>query len=471
MAGRPAAVRGGGGGGGLLYGVIAFAVISVLSLGFAIFMLTNVKRIQAEADRANARLREFGTPPGYFAEEAKARNAPVFGVMAGDLEEVVRLFTGRKDLSRTGIESRTRSLLETAAKTHPDAVAAGGSVLDAVTGLDRALGEAKRRNSELTAQVAALQSERETLRNDVTVAATEFKKSADSLATDLRRAEEEKVAALNDKDRQLDTIRAASEAQIRDLNEVRTAAASANRENEVTIGRLQGALADAREAVQELKPDLFDPTAILKSADGRVLRAIPGSDVLYLSIGARDGLKPGTGFEIYSDTPDARKGVRGKASVEVVTVMNDSSECIVKRTTPGQPIVENDVAVNLAFERGRKPKFVVRGSFDLNYDGVIDDRSVERVEGMIREWGGQVVDELDETTDYLVVGVAPFVPRVAPGQSLTPIAQVQFERQKAARESFGKMIEQASALGVPVVTQSQLLFLMGYPGDTTIRLR
>jgi hypothetical protein len=152
-------------------------------------------------------------------------------------------------------------------------------------------------------------------------------------------------------------------------------------------------------------------------------------------------------------------------------VRPDTAECMVTRSTPGQPIIEGDIVVNLAFERNRKPKFVVRGSFDLNYDGVIDANDIERVSALIRDWGGQVVAELDETTDFVVVGVAPAVPRVLPGVPVSPVVQVQVERQKLARTEFAGLIEKAKTLNIPVITQSQLLFLTGYAGETAARQR
>lgn len=471
MAGRPVAARATGGG-GLLYGLIAFAVLSVVLLGGMIFALTNVKRAQEEAARLKTRLDQYGTPPAYFADEAAARRTSAFAVMKADLDALAQMVTGKPDGIRPAIEGEVRRVIAEARKAHPEAVRSDDeALLVSLQGISRLLTDLKRQNAELSAQVSQLQQSRDGLTEGLRLAREEFEAQVKQLAAEVDRIEQEKSAALEAKDRQLSTFQASSEAQAREWNTERTQIANERRENEVLFGRLRKQLGDLQEQVKVLRADAFDPQAILAKADGRVLRAIPASDIVYIDIGSNDGLKAGMGFEVIPDTPTAAPVVRGKASLEVVTVRPDTAECMVTRSTPGQPIVEGDLVVNLAFERGRKPKFVVRGSFDLNYDGVIDANDVERVSAVIRDWGGQVAAELDESTDFLVVGVAPVVPRVPPGVPVSPVVQVQVERQKLARAEFAALIEQARTLNIPVITQSQLLFLTGYAGDTTIRQR
>ena len=116
----------------------------------------------------------------------------------------------------------------------------------------------------------------------------------------------------------------------------------------------------------------IDPYDILTKADGRVLRAIPGSDVIYINLGEKDRIKSGMTFEVFSPTGGRQRDVRGKASVEVTAALETTAECRVTRAVRGQPIVEGDVVVNIAYERDRLPRFVVRGEFDLNYDGTVD---------------------------------------------------------------------------------------------------
>ncbi|MBN2447422.1 MAG: hypothetical protein JXO22_11880, partial [Phycisphaerae bacterium] len=204
------------------------------------------------------------------------------------------------------------------------------------------------------------------------------------------------------------------------------------------------------------------PTAILTKADGKVLRAIPGSDLVYIDLGSNDGVKVGMGFEVFSKV-DIPEGLRGKASLEVATVMSDTAECRVTRSTPSKPIIEDDLVVNIAFERNRLPKFVVKGDCDLDYDGQPDgENGREKVAGLIRQWGGQVAPELDETTDFVVIGTAPFVPVIPVGETATATIMAQADAARLARVDFQDLIARANATYIPVITQSQFLFLTGY---------
>ncbi len=447
-----------------MYGLIAFAIISVLSLGGAIFALTNLKQAREDADRLRKRLDEYGSPPAYYTQEASARRTNAFAVLTSDFQKLAELISGQQDAVRPALESEARRVIESAAATHSDALSGGQSLLAAVRALDQALTASKTQLSVQAAQIADLQAARDSLTANLDAARETFNQRIDEISAELARLQESYEQSLTAKDEQVASLQSTVESRAEELNRERTQIANERREAEIALGRLTNQVNELQTQLQAFKQGV-DPQEILRKADGRILRAIPGSDVVYVNLGENDGLKPGMGFEVFSTTPDPRQSVRGKASVEVVTVMGDTAECLVKRTTAGQPIVEGDLVVNIAYERNRKPKFVIRGSFDLNYDGVIDSNDVERVTALIREWGGQVQSELDETTDFVVIGTAPVVPEVPPGTPVSPVVQVQVERQAMARQEFQEIIQRAGSMYIPAITQSQFLFHTGYSGD------
>ena len=230
-------------------------------------------------------------------------------------------------------------------------------------------------------------------------------------------------------------------------------------------------IAALQRQVKDLKPATFDPNAILRKADGRILRAVPGSDVVYINLGAADKVKVGQGFEVYSQTGETPATLRGKASVEVVTLMEETAECRITRRSPNAPIVEGDIVVNIAYERGRQPKFVVRGEFDLNYDGQIDFDGIEQITAIIRQWGGQVVPDLDETVDVVVIGVAPSVPTFHRDERVSDVVRDQAAQKEAQLARFRNLVDQAGKMYIPVITQNQFLFLTGYAGDAHLAYR
>lgn len=147
--------------------------------------------------------------------------------------------------------------------------------------------------------------------------------------------------------------------------------------------------------------------------------------------------------------------------------MEESAECRVTRRAPGQPIIEGDIIVNIAFERNRVPKFVIRGDFDLNYDGIIDFDGVEEVKSLIRQWGGQIADDLDESVDFVVIGLAPKPPTFGPEEQVSDVVRDQAQQRELMASQFRALIEQAQKMYIPVITQNQFLFLTGYAGEAT----
>jgi hypothetical protein len=278
--------------------------------------------------------------------------------------------------------------------------------------------------------------------------------------------QKEKMDAVEQKDTQLREMQATLDATEAQLQTCKREGTREAREKDIEIGRLGTLIAELQKQIQSLKPGSFDPNAILTSADGRILRAIPGSDVVYVNLGAADRIKPGMGFEVYSPTRETSGGLRGKASLEVVTVMEETSECRVTRRVPAQPIIEGDIVVNIAFERNRQPKFVVRGDFDLDHDGVIDFNGVEQVMGIIRQWGGQVVDDLDESVDFVVIGLPPAGPGFGPEEKVSDVVRDQAVKKELERSRFRALVERAQKMFIPVITQNQFLFLTGYAGDS-----
>lgn len=462
MAGRPAVARGGGLT-GVHYGLIAFVIVSVLALAGFIFALTNLKRAQDEAADARRRLSTYGSPPGYYADEAANRNSTVFAVMQDELAKLAELVTGRPQAVWRTIEQDAARVRGEVARESAGAVKESDPLLGALTALHRALLQARQNSAALTRQVEDLQGQVQALREGVQAARDEYAAQVKELNDRVAQLEREKNEALQAKDRQLAELTAEATARAEEFNRERLAARERERDKDARLARLAAQVESLQKQIQELKPSLLDPGAILTKADGRIQRAIPGSDIVYISLGQQDHVKPGMGFEVFPQTPEPTATYRGKASIEVVAVMPQSSECRVRRTTPGRPIVEGDIVVNLAYERGRRPRFVVRGDFDLNYDGVIDFDGAEKVAGIIREWGGQVAAELDPTVDFVVVGVPPQVPEVDQRQR-TAVMDALAEQRSLEQSRFRKLIDEARALYIPVITQSQFLFLTGHAG-------
>lgn len=469
MAGRPAPSRGGGAS-GLLYGMIVLAVVSVLSLVLFVLMFTRVKAAEDAAARAAAQQRQWGSPPAYYANEAGNRRGTVFGVMSDELGELGALVSGQKEANSLAVrEFATKSISDAAAK-HSDVVRAGDSLVAAVTELSSALEVERSAKLALNEKLEAAQAQIADLAGQQKTIREEFEGQVRSFGERISQLEGSRDETIGQKDRQVDDLTSQLEGRTQEVSDLRRDFDGYRRDMEFEQSRAEKRVSDLQTEVRALRPNQFKRDAILKKADGKILRAVPGSEVVYINLGEKDGAKVGLGLEVYSRSGEQRDSVRGKGSIEIVTVSDTVSECRVTRRTPGSPLLEGDVVLNIAFERNRKPRFVVRGDFDLNYDNVIDPQGRETVEGLVRKWGGQTVDKLDESIDYVVVGLAPNIPVAPSGQLTDVVRDQQFQRELQASR-FAELIAAANRLALPVITQNQFLFLTGYSGDAPIQVR
>ena len=464
MAGRPVAARGSS---GMLYGLIAFVIVAVASLGGFVWQLTGNKALQSANDRAQSDLRSYGPPPPYYRDEARARGSAVFTAMNDDIKALALLTSGNEEAVRPAIAASANKLLRQVAAATPG-VNEGDQLLKALASLHVDASKLRVENATLTAELDQTRQAKQTAEDNLQTVRNEFEAQVAELQEEFDQVARQSAEQLAAKDEQLARQQAEAEAIGEELSRAKVAQQAADGNHEIEIHKLT----ERRKALEDqlaVYKGGFDPYDNLTKADGRVLRAIPGSDVVYINLGEKDRIKPGLTFEVFSPTVGGRRGdFRGKASVEVADVMDTTAECLVTRTVRGRPIVEGDIVVNIAYERNRLPKFVVRGEFDLDYDGQTDWNGVENVTAIVQAWGGQVVDQIDETTDFLVVGRGPQVPEFSAQQPVSDVIRDLADSRLGDLVEYQRDLEQARTLYVPVITQSQFLFLTGYSGQGPI---
>jgi hypothetical protein len=447
----------------MLYGLIAFVIVAVASLGGFVWQLTSNKDLQTARDRAQDTLDRYGPPPSYYSDEATARNSKVFAVMEGDLKALAGLTSGQEDAVRPAIAASAARLMKQVAAASP-AVNEGDYLLGALSNLHEDATKLRDQVAALTAELEATRQAKQEAEDNLQTVRDEFAAQVAELQEELDQVAQDSIAQLAAKDEQLARQQAEAEAIGEALSKANVDIQASERDHGIEVYKLNEQLRKLEEENAVYKGG-FDPYDILSKADGRVLRAIPGSDVVYIDLGERDRIKPGLTFEVFSPTADEGAGqFRGKASVEVAAVMETTAECLVTRAVRGRPIVEGDVVINIAYERSRRTKFVVRGEFDLNYDGQPDWDGLEKVTAIIQAWGGQVVDSVDESTDFLVVGMGPQAATLASGRPVSDVIRDLADSRLDQLTAYEQDIEQARTLYIPIITQSQFLFLTGYSG-------
>jgi hypothetical protein len=188
-------------------------------------------------------------------------------------------------------------------------------------------------------------------------------------------------------------------------------------------------------------------------------------NVVFINRGRNDHVLLGLTFEVYSRktgvVSDDTGELRGKGTVEVISVSENSSVCRVVRVTRGQAIVEGDLIANVVYDPNITFKFHVHGDFDIDNVGQVSEVDRRRIETMIEEWGGKLTRQLTYDVDFLVLGRDPALPE-RPEDQLDPVAMQRYAADQKRFETYQELIGEAKALKIPVLNQNRFLVLIGY---------
>lgn len=279
-------------------------------------------------------------------------------------------------------------------------------------------------------------------------------------AAETARSENNQTVAQIEVDRQKERQAAAD--QINKLNAELAAKTSDLEGMNQELAKIRQRLAAGRVSVNQ---------PLIQAADGTIIR-VPSPDVVYISRGRADQIIPGMTFEVYdrnggippvdTENPNTDSLPVGKASIEVISVGEHTSECRVTRRTVGaNSVQEGDFIANLVYDPNVKYNFVVYGKFDLNHSGVATDQQTEVIKQKITEWGGHLQNQIGVDTDFLVIGVQPVVPMLTDEERRDPIALQRAAAAQADYDAYQATIKRAQELHVPILNQNRFLYLIG----------
>lgn len=198
--------------------------------------------------------------------------------------------------------------------------------------------------------------------------------------------------------------------------------------------------------------------------DGKILTAVPGDEVVYISLGRKNALTLGLKFAVYSARTGIPEDGRAKAQIEVVSISETSAECKIKSVAANEVILEGDLIANPIYDPDRALSFVVVGDFDLDRDGSIDSDGAGTIEALIKNWGGTIAPELTPLTDFVVLGIKPHSIRLSGtstgGEPGAGAGAANAGTSPAGR--YERTASQATTLAVPILTQDVFLNFLGY---------
>lgn len=225
---------------------------------------------------------------------------------------------------------------------------------------------------------------------------------------------------------------------------------------------LAGQLAELRGKTASSSVRANDPAALV---DGRVVGVSPGENTAFIDLRREDRLVLGMTFEVYDGgtliRPDAEGDYpKGKATLEVIRIGEDTSACRIVRETRGNPVVRGDAIANAIYDPRKSYAFVVAGDFDLTGDGVATSGERDEVSAIIAAWGGKTLEDITGATDFVVLGERPRLPPAPPPDAPIAVINEYIRLQRTALE-YDRLFETARQTGIPVLNESRLYTLTG----------
>ncbi|MCE5276557.1 MAG: hypothetical protein ABFD92_17185 [Planctomycetaceae bacterium] len=241
-----------------------------------------------------------------------------------------------------------------------------------------------------------------------------------------------------------------------------------------TTEQMHGVNKSAREwkrKFEEVREKIAQKTKRIETAtapDGKILRlADEGGQFAYINLGSRDGVEVGHIFSVFPQSGIPKLGDNPeevqKASLTVVSVGDEVCRCqVTDLKKKDNPVIANDLIVNVAFDSIRKWKFVVEGLFNLHGPdtGASEQGNVE-VTLLLRRLGAEVTDVLDVDVDFLVLGVEPPAPK-RPEDEAPPQVWEAYKQADKVRKRHAEMRKAASELRIPIINTNTFLAMTGY---------
>jgi hypothetical protein len=234
------------------------------------------------------------------------------------------------------------------------------------------------------------------------------------------------------------------------------------------IAKLTQDLEASYNKLAQFRPNIKE--SMIRNVDAVITQIAPDS-IAYINLGFGDHVTPGTTFEVYDkhdgvpklgDGTDSLNMPKGKASIEIINVGQNSSQVRILNPSPSVTVAEGDLCVNVVYDKNIKPYFFVYGKFDMDQNSVATEAEGETIKNLVTRWGGKVADKINIECDFVVLGKEPVIPLFTPDELTQPIPAAKLAEAKAALAAYDKIRDEAVALHIPVMNQNRFLYYTGY---------
>lgn len=474
---------------GLVTAVVIFTVLFVVATIFAIYYAVQAQNSQL--DLANFKSTvvpkylpdgvQTGGPPA--PELEAARNKGENGLTPSMPLMTVAL-TQRNNLASaidpsappaSALDDARAALAAASTKVNAAGVSIPsnqGNLVGAVNVLSTAVVNKQNQIDQLQKQLSDAQNALQSKTNELTAATQKLEETTTMIRKEAQQAQAGVATYRGEKEKQVNEMSQAALQQQNALQEqVNKLNTDVNSKN-AQITKLNSDIRTLQNKLGERRVDAAD--SVIRHPDAQVLR-IGTNDTVYLNIGANQHVVPGLTFSVYdrrtgvpalSTATNQENGdaqVQGKAELEVIRVDANSSEARVTSRTAGKaPIAEGDYVANLIYDPNTTYNFYVFGKFDLDRNGVPTTQDTDVVKRLVSQWGGNVTNDINVNTDFVVVGAEPVVPNLTHDEEADPILVQKRAQAQQDLNQYLEVINKARDLHIPILNQNRFLYFTGY---------
>lgn len=444
------------GGEGYLAALVVFVVLFVVALIAAVLFYTQINAARLEAQTMRKERERFLKRSEENQPEIRAYldSAPPGESL------FVRLFNENKQLKQLVSGNPTESL----AVIEQQARALGQPLLGELRrlrteleGLQKAKAKLEEQYAAAIGRLAQLEEEKKAHDQKLAEAESQLRGRLEQLSRDLKALEDTATGERKNLQDRLAQLQSRHRQEVSELQ---------NR-----VDQLQAENSALRAKIDQLMPrgkgNLSGPDPATLP-DGRVAGVTADGKTVYLDIGRKHHVTLGLSFVVFDRAsrlvrdPETGELTGGKGIIEVVGVAETSSTARVVKLDRGATIVEGDLVANVVYDPNLTYKFVVFGDFDIDRTGRPSAEDRQRIENMIRQWGGRVVEQMNYDVDFLVIGAEPAMPQPLPRDVRDPLLIEQHARQQRLWEQYQRLLAEAQRYQIPVLNQNRFLQLVGY---------
>ena len=435
--------------------LVIFVIFFIFSLGFAILFYTQSTAADQKARKATEALNHLATAPERAAIESEFpnRTGTAVSVLHDENQRLKQRLVGSPTVSMDSIQQQLK--------------AGGIDPSQSMLYLVRSLQATKTADDEaidsLKKEVAAARDARKAMENEKAALAASYD---DAIAK-----ANAQLTQIQDENKQYRDSEAGNYKKLEDqFTAVRDQSAKAAdvqqtalREKDHEIDQLNQRIRTLEARITPVEKGTIHPET---QVDGHIAAVVYEQGLVYIDRGRKDRITAGLTFEVFDKLTGVSTNevgdVRGKATIEVINIGENSSVCRIVRQERGKTVNEGDLIVNAVYDPNVRFKFVVFGEFDVDNTGQASISDRRRIETMITQWGGILSDELSFDTDFLILGQEPKPPEPLKQGDLDP-THIQVHEEEARRyKQYQDLKANAKALAVPILNQNRFLALVGH---------